>query len=182
MSNTLNILERTLAQVGDSTNTLHVLGTTNGRSSVYEPLLVRITDHADDDNTKTGAEADSMAIFVSQRHGEPFKKDNGVLVHKLHSMGQGFAGTFTVSTGAIATVTITNGGSGYSAGNSAIVIDGDTGGSAAVLTPTIVNGVITALAITTAGSGYTAGALVITNLAPTDTSILFPDYDYATFE
>ncbi|MBV1929751.1 MAG: hypothetical protein KUG81_09610, partial [Gammaproteobacteria bacterium] len=71
MANTLNILERTLAQVVDSTNTLHVLGTTNGRESVYEPLVVRITDHQDDDNAETGSDTEKMALFVSQRHGEP---------------------------------------------------------------------------------------------------------------
>ena len=79
MTNTVNILERTLAQVADSTNTVHVLGTANGRLSVYEPLVIRITDHDDDDNSKVADEVDSMALFVSQRHGEPFTKDKNSL-------------------------------------------------------------------------------------------------------
>lgn len=180
MSNTLNILERTLAQVGDSSNDLHTLGTANGRVSVYEPLVVRITDHVDDDNAETGANTEKMALFVSKAHGQPFCKNHS---HKrvIHSQGQGFAGTFTVSAGVINGVTITNGGSGYS-DMGTVVIDGDAGGSGATLTPTIENGVITAIAITSGGTGYTAGALVITNVAPTDTSVLYPDFDYSTFE
>lgn len=183
MANTLNILERTLAQVLDSTNDLHTLGTTNGRESVYEPLVVRITDHADNDAGETGTDTDKMALFVSQRHGEPFIKDANVLAHVIHSAGQGFAGTFTATAGVIDGVTITDGGSGYSAGYSNIVIDGDAGGNAdAVLTPTVVDGEITAIAITGGGTGYTSGALVITTTAPTDASILYPDFDYTTFE
>lgn len=182
MANTLNILERTLAQVSDSANAVHTIGTANGRLSVYEPLVVRITDHDDDDNSKTADEADEMALFVSKRHGEPFTKDKNVLVHKLHSAGQGFAGTFTESGGVIDGITITDGGTGYSDYDT-VVIDGDAGGNAdAVLAVTIEDGVITAIAITGGGTGYTAGALVITNAAPSDTSVLFPSFDYSTFE
>lgn len=71
MANTLNILERTLAQISASTNDVHTLGTANGRLSVYEPLVVRITDSIYD-KAGTGTDADNMALFLSKRHGEPF--------------------------------------------------------------------------------------------------------------
>jgi hypothetical protein len=121
-----------------------------------------------------------MALFVSPRHGHPFKKDQGAK-HIIHSAGQGFTGTFTETAGVIDGVVITTGGTGYS-DYATVVIDGNAGGASAVITPTIVNGVITALAITTAGTGYTAGALVLTHPCPTDATIIFPDFDYATFE
>lgn len=182
MANTLSILERTLAQVGDSTNDLHTLGTTNGRESVYEPLVVRITDHKDNDAGETGADTTKMALFLSQRHGEPFLKNEHVLIRNIHSMGNGFAGTFTETAGVIDGITITDGGTGFS-DYGTVVIDGDAGGGAdAVLAVTIENGVITAIVITDGGTGYTAGALVQTNVAPTDVSNLYPDFDYATFE
>ena len=72
MANTLNILERTLAQVSESTNDLHTLGTANGRLSVYEPLVVRITDSVHNDAGETGTDTEKMALFLSKRHGEPF--------------------------------------------------------------------------------------------------------------
>lgn len=183
MANTLDILERTLAQAGDSTNSLYTLGTTNGRESVYEPLVVRITDHADNDAGETGTDTEKMALFLQMRHGEPLLKEANVLQKVIHSNGQGFTGTFIAGAGIITGVTITDGGSGYSEGHSNIVIDGDAGGNAdAVLTPTVVDGVITALVIADGGTGYTTGALVITTVSPTNVSVLYPDFDYATFE
>lgn len=182
MTNTVNILERTLAQCGDSTNTLYTLGTTNGRESVYEPLVVRITDHKDDDNAEVADNTDLMALFLQRRHGEPLEKKDNVLIKNIHSMGNGVAGTFGVNTGVIDSVVITNGGRNIS-DYGTLTIDGDAGGGGdAVLVPTIVDGVLTAIAITSGGTGYTAGALVFTNPPPTDVSVLFPDFDYSTFE
>lgn len=182
MANTLNILERTLAQAGDSTNTLYTLGTTNGRESVYEPLVVRLTDHADNDAGETGTDTEKMALFEQIRHGEPLLKKDNVLIKNIHSMGNGVAGTFTVNTGVIDGVTITNGGTNIS-DYGTLTIDGDAGGGGdAVLVPTIVDGVLTAIAISDGGTGYTAGALVFTNPPPTDVAVLYPDFDYSTFE
>ena len=78
MSNTLSIPERTLAQISESTNSINVIGGTDGRKSVYEPLVCRITDHADNDASETGADTNKMALFASSRHGEPWKKDVGI--------------------------------------------------------------------------------------------------------
>lgn len=90
MANSFNIPERTLNQLGDSTNSINVIGGADGRTSVYQPLVVRATTHVDDKGTNCTTEAllDSDAVlFVSQRHGEPWTKgsvrDVG-LVHKIH--------------------------------------------------------------------------------------------------
>lgn len=83
MANNLNIPERTLNQLGSRLDTVNVIGGVGGRKSVYEPLVVRATDHQDN----VVAEEDDpykMALFVSQRHGEPFKKDCNVLEHVIH--------------------------------------------------------------------------------------------------
>ena len=83
MANTLNIPERTLAQVSESTNSINVIGGVDGRVSVYQPLVVRVTDHDDNDVAEVGTDTDKMAIFMSSRHGEPWRKDANVLVHKV---------------------------------------------------------------------------------------------------
>lgn len=82
MANNLGIPERTLAQVSASTNSINVIGGADGRLSAYQPLVVRITDHADNEVAETD-DPDKMALFVSSRHGEPWKKDANVLVHKV---------------------------------------------------------------------------------------------------
>ena len=81
MANNLGIPERTLAQVSESTNSINVIGGTDGRVSPYQPLVVRITDH-DDDTTAEEDDPDLMAIFVSKAHGHPWVKDVG-LIHKV---------------------------------------------------------------------------------------------------
>lgn len=54
--------------------------------------------------------------------------------------GASFTGTYTVSGGAIATVTITNGGTGFTS-LPTITISGATSGTAAVITPKIYTGI-----------------------------------------
>ena len=82
MANTLGIQERTLAQISAATNTINLVDLTGAvaaspRKSVYQPIVCRITDHDDDDGA-TGADYDGMAIFVQQRHGEPWIKEHGL--------------------------------------------------------------------------------------------------------
>jgi len=88
MANTLGIQEVTLAQVSDNTHAINAIDLTGAvaatpRKSVYQPIVVRVTDHADNDAAETGADTDKMAIFQSSRHGEPWKKDVGTQ-HKIH--------------------------------------------------------------------------------------------------
>ena len=83
MANTLGIPERTLAQISTAADTINVIGGVDGRLSAYQPIVCRVTDHESDDGG-TGADADNMALFVSTRHGEPWKKDSGAREHVLH--------------------------------------------------------------------------------------------------
>ncbi len=61
--------------------------------------------------------------------------------------------TVDPTTGAITSVTVTNGGTGYTLANTTAFIVGG-GGTGAVLTPAITAGVITAIAVTSGGSLY----------------------------
>lgn len=83
MANTLGIPERTLAQISASTNSINVIGGTDGRLSAYEPLVCRITDHKDNVAGETGSDTSKMAIFKSKSHGHPWEKDSNVLVHRV---------------------------------------------------------------------------------------------------
>lgn len=84
MANTLGIPERTRAQLADSTNSINVIGGTDGRLSAYQPLVCRVTDHDDNDAAETGTDTDKMAIFVSKRHGEPWTKDKNSQKKVIH--------------------------------------------------------------------------------------------------
>jgi hypothetical protein len=76
MANTLGIPERTLAQISAASNALNQLGG-NNRQSPYQPMTVRITDHADDTPAET-SDPNKMALFVSRAHGHPWVKDQGL--------------------------------------------------------------------------------------------------------
>jgi len=78
MPNTLNIPERTLAQLSSATDSINVIGGVNGRRSAYQPLVVRVTDHADNVTAETGNDANRMALFMSSAHGQPWIKDTGL--------------------------------------------------------------------------------------------------------
>lgn len=78
MANTLGIPERTLAQVSESTNSINVVGGVDGRLSVYQPIVVRITDHDRDTGGVNEADPDKMALFYSRRHGEAWQCDQGL--------------------------------------------------------------------------------------------------------
>lgn len=84
MANTLGIPERTLAQLSDATNSINVIGGTNGRKSAYEPLVVRVTDHVDNVGAEVGTDTNKMAIFMSKAHGQPWVKEAGTLVKVTH--------------------------------------------------------------------------------------------------
>lgn len=183
MANTLGIPERTLAQLADSTNTINIIGDTDARLSAYEPSVVRVTDHADNDAGETGTDTDLMALFESSRHGEPWVKNNRHDSEKItyqEGLATGAAGTGTHSGGVIDALVVVTGGTNYQ--NPTVVIAADAG-SGATATATVVDGVVTAIVITDGGTGYTTNIVwSITEAAPTKTGTLFPDYDYSTFE
>ena len=84
MANTLNIPERTRAQLATAADTINVIGGADGRKSPLQPLVCRMTDHQDNDAGETGTDTDLMAIFKSQAHGQPWLKDANVLEHIIH--------------------------------------------------------------------------------------------------
>lgn len=63
------------------------------------------------------------------------------------------------SNGSIDNITIENGGSGYSQGNTSFTVNGD--GIGATITPVIVGGQIVNVNITNAGSGYTNASITV---------------------
>ena len=63
--------------------------------------------------------------------------------------------------GAIATVSVTNGGSGYL--SNATLYASDVSGSGAVLSPTVTNGVITSVTVTNGGQNYQAPVIAVAN-------------------
>ena len=64
------------------------------------------------------------------------------------------------ASGGIASITVTNGGSGYISGAPVVSISGG-GGSGATATATVENGAVTAATITNPGSGYTTPPTVV---------------------
>lgn len=83
MANNLGIEERTLAQMATASDTINLVGPTHPRKSAYQPLVVRATNHVDDDNAEED-DAEKMAIFVSRRVGEPWEKQHNVLSKIIH--------------------------------------------------------------------------------------------------
>ena len=74
--------------------------------------------------------------------------------------------TFTVPTGRVLTVTVTNGGSGYSNGTNVATTGGD--GSGLTVNTTTAGGVIQSVTIANGGSGYSATNTVIVTGGGTD--------------
>jgi len=92
MANTVNILEVTLAQISNSTVRPNIAaefglapvdGVKQTRSWSYEPMVVRVTNHPADDGGKTD-NVEGMALFVSQRHGEPWVMLGHQTEHLIH--------------------------------------------------------------------------------------------------
>jgi len=63
--------------------------------------------------------------------------------------------TTTISGGHVASITLTNGGSGYTDGTISVTFN-EGGGSGATATATVANGVVTSVTLTSGGSGYLA--------------------------
>lgn len=84
MANTLNIIEVTLAQISSAATAINLRDARPDGMSHGGPLVCRVTNHADNDASETGADTDKMAIFHSRQYGMPWTKDTG-LVHKIHS-------------------------------------------------------------------------------------------------
>ena len=86
MANTLGITEVTMAQIVLAATTINTYAARPQALGNGGPLVVRISDHADNDATETGTDTDKMAIFSSKAFGHPWVKDQG-LTHKVASGG-----------------------------------------------------------------------------------------------
>jgi len=103
MANTLGITEVTVLQLPNALNAVNLRAARPDAMSQGGPLVVRVTDHADNDAAETGTDTDKMAIFVSSQFGQPWKKDTG-LVHKVHSSVAGSNASVPVACATDATV------------------------------------------------------------------------------
>jgi hypothetical protein len=78
MTNTLNIPEATLAQMGDSS---HAINAPTFTGDVFRKKVCRMTDH-DEDNGGSTDDVYNMAIFEKSAYGYPWVKDAGSLTTK----------------------------------------------------------------------------------------------------
>ncbi len=78
MANTINLPERTMAQIVDSTDPINTRALRPDALSQGGSLVVRITDHDDNVASEIGTDTDKMAIFHSRQFGQPWVKDTGL--------------------------------------------------------------------------------------------------------
>jgi len=101
---------------------------------------------ANDDGSASGGSFSGNLIRVGM-FGTPR------VIIRSTSGGTGATATATISGGVVTGFTITNSGSGYSAGTTSISITGSRGASATA-SATILGGAVTGITITNGGSGY----------------------------
>jgi hypothetical protein len=153
----------------------------------------RLSLFGDDDvNTTTNSQyilyPSSIAGLTILSGGTNYNVSPHTQINITGGGGFGAAVTYTISAGAISSVTLTNsgfgytsppnititsgvtnttslvGGTGYVDVNTQINVSGGGGGGGTVIIPTVASGVITALTITTFGSGYvTTPTITITS-------------------
>jgi hypothetical protein len=91
----------------------------------------------------------------------------------IQQLGGGGGGGGGSAGGSVISITITNGGSGYTRGPPTLQITGG-GGSGATATCTVSSGSINSVTVTNGGSGYTSVPTVIISTPPSVTAILTP--------
>lgn len=103
MANKLGIKEVTLAQISNKDSDINVAakfgelmdasnatGTGSAhihkatRTSVYDPMVVRVTDHVANTISHVDKDTDKMALFLSARHGEPWVMVGHQTQHLIH--------------------------------------------------------------------------------------------------
>jgi hypothetical protein len=78
MANTLGITEVTMAQIVLPATAINTYAARPQALGNGGPLVVRISDHADNDAAEVGTDTDKMAIFSSKAFGHPWVKDQGL--------------------------------------------------------------------------------------------------------
>ena len=103
MANNLNIAEVTLAQISDSTHPVNIVAADitgaayYSRLSVYQPKVVRVTDHDTNDAGETD-DPEKMALFESCAHGQPWRADKGAIEHRIWPLAGVAAAPIVVGT------------------------------------------------------------------------------------
>jgi len=107
--------------------------------------------------------AASTAFTLGAVTAQPWELNYDVIVANTPTgtsgAGSGFTGTVNVTSGAITSVTITNGGSGYVG----LPTFSSSGSSGAILIPTIANGSIVSITVVAGGTGATQGNAITAN-------------------
>ena len=93
MANTLGITEVTTAQIVLVATAINTYAARPHSFGTGGPLVVRITDHVDNDAAETGADTDKMAIFSSKAYGHPWVKDTGLSHVVNNAVGTTLNGT-----------------------------------------------------------------------------------------
>ena len=78
MANTLGITEVTMAQIVLAATAINTYAARPQSLGNGGPLVVRISDHADNDAAEVGTDTDKMAIFSSKAFGHPWVKEHGL--------------------------------------------------------------------------------------------------------
>jgi hypothetical protein len=92
MANSLGILEYTLAAVANSLAEPNLLKEPNARKEWFQPRVIRITDHEDNDALEEN-DPYKMALFCSKAHGHPWEKQVNCQKHLIHKPTDGLAPT-----------------------------------------------------------------------------------------
>ena len=141
-------LARAGAQTATVTSSSSVLNSAGGQIT-----LTATISYPAGTNTLTGVTISNRGSGYASAPTVSFKPypDNGT------GTGTGAAATATID-GRVASITIVNGGSGYTAPTVTLTGGGGTG---ALATATTSSGVITGIAVTAAGTGYTSAPTVV---------------------
>ena len=78
MANTLGITEVTMLQAVTIATAINTRAARPSALGTGGPLVIRITNHADNDAAEVGTDTDKMAIFHSRQFGQPWVKDHGL--------------------------------------------------------------------------------------------------------
>lgn len=137
------------------------------------------------DNAETGGDADKMALFESKGHGHPWKADKNKQDHIVSraSAGTGHTLVATFTGTELTGITITSGGTGFKVGDQLPVRGGtNTEEGYAVVSSVGTNGVLTGVDIVRGGDYSVTSTTVNVGQVVSDSTVIYPAFDYSTFE
>lgn len=135
-----NVVGRAFCYANTTNNTVSA----GGDGGVFAGILIQPKSHALRGTAADGTLADSLTL----PDGTPVE---------LLQMGEVFVGLSEPDVG-VTTITVSDGGSGYTSAPTVVITGG--GGSGATATATVVGGEVTAITVTAAGAGYTSAPTI----------------------